>query len=235
MTNPNNTRSPRSVIIARSSIALGAGLLLAVAAPLTANAHVSVTPDQAAAGSYSVLTFSLGHGCDGSPTTSVAFTIPEGIVSATPTVNPGWTIAKTDAQIVYTAIAPLPDGQRDTFALQVKLPDATAGDTLAFPVLQGCVEGQTEWTETATEGEAEPDHPAPTVTLTAATGDEHGAHGGTEGSGTEGNSAEGGGSGETTAAASSSDPLARGLGIGGLVLGAVGLILGLSARRSAVK
>ena len=70
---------------------LTAGVALALAAPLAASAHVSVTPSDTAAGSYTVLSFAVGHGCDGSPTTKLSFDIPEEIVAVTPTVSPNWT------------------------------------------------------------------------------------------------------------------------------------------------
>jgi uncharacterized protein YcnI len=209
--------------------AIGTGVVLAVAAPLSATAHVSVTPSATAAGSYSVLMFSVGHGCEGSPTTSVAFSLPDSIESVTPTVNPGWTIAETEGSVVYTAITPLPDDRRDTFELSVKLPEGEAGESIAIPVLQTCEVGSTDWAEITEEGEEEPAHPAPFVTLTEATGDAHG-HAATDESDAD----------ETTAAenatgASSDDPIARWLGIGALVLGASGLALGLSARRASSK
>src|SRR5690606_25812953 len=91
--------------------AFGAAALLAVAAPMAASAHVTVTPSNTAASSYSVLTFSVGHGCEGSPTTALTFTVPGAIESVTPTVNPGWSIAQTDNTVVYTAAEPLIDGQ----------------------------------------------------------------------------------------------------------------------------
>lgn len=161
-----------------------------------ASAHVTVTPNTTAAGAYAVLTFSVGHGCEGSPTTKLAIAMPEEIPAVTPTVNPNWTVEKvadkldepiTDAhgneiteridQVVYTAKTPLVDGFRDTVELSVQLPEA-AGDTLAFPVVQSCAKGETSWTETAAEGQdaEELERPAPTVTITEATGEGH--HGG---------------------------------------------------------
>lgn len=73
---------------------LAGATLLALSAPLAASAHVEVDPSSTAAGSYSLLTFSLGHGCDGSATTGITIDIPETITSVTPTVNPGWDIDK---------------------------------------------------------------------------------------------------------------------------------------------
>jgi uncharacterized protein YcnI len=229
------------------SSALAAGTLLALAAPLAASAHVTVEPSSSAAGSYSVLTFALGHGCEGSPTTAITIDIPEGIASATPTVNPGWDVAKiaveaaepaTDShgeaatsrtgQIVYTAKAPLPDGIRDTFEVSVKLPDDAAGDTLAFPVLQTCEVGETRWDEVTADGEAEPQHPAPTISVTAATeaGNGHG------GGNTDPASAASSDAASSASPAAGDDVVARGLGIGGLVLGAISLVIALTSRRT---
>ena len=208
--------------------ALGAGLLLALAAPLSASAHVGVSATSTAAGSSSVLTFSVGHGCEGSPTTTLAITIPEAITSVTPTVNPNWTITKVMetldtpiaeeegdpitervAQVIYTATSPLAADQRDTFELSLPLV-GEEGDTLEFPTLQSCLVGENDWS-----GEE-----VPAVTLTAAVeeDDHHGAPATAEAEHTE-------------AVAPTDDVLARVLGIGGLVLGAVGLVLGITAHR----
>ena len=42
------------------------------------------------------------------------------------------------------------------------------GDTLWFPVVQRCAQGETRWIQIPVEGEPEPDEPAPGVTLTDA-------------------------------------------------------------------
>ena len=218
--------------IALTTTALGAGLLLAIAAPLSASAHVSVDASTTAVGSYSVLTFSVGHGCEGSATTSLEITLPESIVAATATVNPNWTISKTYAtldtaieqeegdpitervaQVVYTANSPLAADQRDTFELSLPLV-GDEGEVLEFPTLQTCEVGETNWTGDEV--------PAVTLTAAAAEGDEH-AHSAAEATEGEHN--------EVAEAAPADDVLARVLGIGGLVLGAVGLVLGISARR----
>ena len=167
-----------------AAAALGA-VALAVA---PASAHVTITPSTTAAGAYAVLTVSVPHGCDGSPTTKIAVKLPDDIYSVTPTRNPFWTVETvmrklddpiTDAhgnevtervdQVVYTARTPLPDGQRDTFELSLQLPDED-GETLAFPVVQTCAQGETGWTEQAVDGQ-DPEsleHPAPLVTITPA-------------------------------------------------------------------
>jgi len=225
--------------IARLSAAgLAAGAVLALTAvPLAASAHVTVTPSGTAAGSYTVLTFAFSHGCEGSPTTALAFDIPESIDSVSPTLNPNYAIERVadgdrTAQVVYTAITPVEDGFRDTIELSVRLPDDAAGETLEFPVLQTCEVGETNWDQVAEEGEAEPESPAPTVVVTEAVGDEHG-----HGAPTDEAADEHGDHDEATATASdaatgSADTVARVLGIGGLVVGVVGIVLAITARRS---
>ena len=227
-----------------AATALGAGALLALAGPLAAQAHVSVTPSDTAAGSYAVLEFASGHGCEGSPTTSFTVDIPESILSVTPTLKAGWTVEKVMVeldepaegahgdpvtervgQVFYTAGTPVPDGYRDTFQVQVLLPEDAAGERLEFPVLQTCVEGETAWDESAADG-AEPEHPAPAIEVTEAAGDAHG-HGDDE--------AEPAAATSTDAAAAAGsddvDVLARVVGIAGLAVGVAGIVIAVAARR----
>lgn len=215
-------------------VAAAAGALALTVAP--ASAHVTVTPSTTAAGSYAVLTFSAGHGCEGSPTTSIAIKMPEEVYAVTPTRNPFWTIEKvmadldepiTDAhgneitervdQVVYTADQPLPDGERDTFELSLQLPDAE-GETLAFPVVQTCEQGENPWTETVADGE-DPEsleYPAPLVTITAAEGD---GHGGAEPAAVATDDA--GGTGDSDESGDG-----NGLALAGLGTGILGILLG---------
>ncbi len=225
--------------IARLSAAgLAGGAVLALAAvPLAASAHVTVTPSGTAAGSYTVLTFAYSHGCEGSPTTAIAIDIPEAIASVSPTLNPNHTIEKVadgdrTSQVVYTAITPVPDGYRDTIELSLQLPEDAAGETLAFPVLQTCEVGETNWNQVAEAGEEEPESPAPVIVVTEATGDGHG-HGAAADEATTDDHADDHAEGTEEVAATSdeADTVARVLGIGGLVVGVVGIVLALAARR----
>ena len=238
----------KSTSLTLASTGLGLGVLLAVAVPLSASAHVSVTPAATAAGSYTVLTFAVPHGCDGSATTSITIDIPETIASVTPTVNPNWDASKvmtplatptTNAegataservgQVVYTAKTPLADGYRDTFALSLQLPTDAAGTTLDFPVLQTCETGSTNWNEIPAEGADEDsvEHPAPNIKVTDAVATE--ADGDPMPAGSMASDATG--SASNTASGSSDDVLARVLGIGGLVVGAVGVVIAVVATR----
>ncbi len=224
--------------LARLGAAAGAAGLLTLGLAAPASAHVTVTPSDTAAGAFVVLTFSVPHGCEGSPTTGITIQIPEEILSVTPTRNPLYEVEKTVVQldepvedahgnsitervgeVSYTTRTPLPDGERDAFELSLQLPDA-AGETLNFPVIQTCEKGQTDWVETPAEGQdpEELERPAPSVTITEATGDEHGA---AETVSTE--------ESEADAVDDSDSDDGNGLAITGLVVGAVGVIVGGTA------
>jgi periplasmic copper chaperone A len=223
------------------SVAAATATLLALGAS-GASAHVSVKPDTTTAGAYALLTFGVPHGCGESPTTKVSIQIPEPITSVTPTVNPGWDVEKVMValdtpiddghggqltervgEIVYTAKAPLPDGYRDALVLSTKLPDAV-GETLVFPTVQTCQDGESAWTQVAAEGQDPHDLelPAPTLTITEAV-DEHGE----VATVSDEKAAEPKKGDASTAARPSSLPLV--LSGVALVLGAAGLVLGGAA------
>ncbi|TXK41526.1 YcnI family protein [Nonomuraea sp. C10] len=227
------------------TVAVGAaafGLVLFGAG--AASAHVTVTPSTTAAGSYTVLTFGVPHGCDASATTSIAIAMPEEIIAVTPTVNPGWDVEKkmekldtpvddghggqyTERvdQVVYTAKTPLPDGLRDTFELSLKLPEKE-GTKLVFPAIQKCEKGETPWTEVAADGAEEPEHPAPFIVLTAAEGAGQDAA-----TPTPAETAAAAPAADTSrAAADSAESSGSGvIGWAGLVLGAIGAAAGVTA------
>ncbi|WP_396642148.1 YcnI family protein [Microbacterium sp.] len=234
-TTPAHTRSARRRRFGvRAAAAVLASAALVVAAPLAAQAHVTATPDAATAGGYGTLTFAFSHGCDGSSTTALEITIPEGLASVYPTIEAGWQIdVQRDGEngpislITYTADEPVPDGIRAAVVLGVQYAEDTAGETLAFPVNQVCEVGNTDWAEIAEDG-VDPhslDAPAPTVTVGEATSDEHGT--GTSDS-EHSDSDE-----HASDAVSTSDasPLPLVLGGAGLVLGAGALVVALLAFR----
>jgi uncharacterized protein YcnI len=169
-----------------------ATIALSLVAP--ASAHVTATPSTAAAGAYTVVTFAVGHGCEGSPTTKIEIQVPESVLSVAPTRNPFYEVEKTIEQldepvadahgnevtervasIVYTADTPLPEGQRDTFELSFQVPDAE-GEMLTFPTVQTCEEGETGWVEVPADGQDadELESPAPGFEITAAGAGGHG-------------------------------------------------------------
>ena len=110
---------------------------------------------------------------------------PFGFVSTKPV--PGWTARTTTTRLsqpVTTDDGPVTEavstvtwtadngglapGQYQEFSLSVgPLPDAAG--TLAFPALQGYSDGTTvSWADPTVEGQPEPEHPAPALTIAAA-------------------------------------------------------------------
>lgn len=224
--NTSRTSLPR-----RRAVALGtaAGLALALGAPLAASAHVHVDPGTASAGGTETLTFAFSHGCDGSPTTSLAIDIPDGVGNATPVVQGGWTITRetgsdgVPTRIVYTADTPVEDGLKATVSMDVLFSEDTAGSTLAFPVTQACVTGETAWTQIAAEGENahDLDAPAPVVEVgePVADGEEGAEHG------HDGAAAADEGEAEASVSTAGADPVARWLAAGGLAAGIAALVV----------
>ena len=220
---PRTTRLPASAsarppgrrrALAVTGAALGLGL--ALSAPLAASAHVELDASSTAPAALSVLTFAVGHGCEGSATTALAIRFPADVQAVKPTMTPGWAVAEQEAAdgttVTYTADTPLPDALRATVQVEALLPvDGRAGDVVAFPTLQTCVAGSTDWAETPAAG-TEPDHPAPAITLTDAA----------SATGADAASAD---AAAATPAAAPVDPVARLLGLGALVVGLVAVML----------
>lgn len=231
---------------------LGTAVLIGAGA-MSASAHVTIDPDTTDAESYALLTVSVPHGCSGAATTEVAISIPEEFNSVSPTDNPSWDVEIVEesldepiddghggeltervSEIVYTAHEPLPDEIRDAFVLSAQLPDA-AGETLRFPVVQTCTEGEDAWIEVPAEGEDghDLDLPAPSFEVTAA-GEEDSHDDGGDGAAED--SASGADASDSTDSAGSAGTItwvALGLGVIGAGLGAGALVRSGSAKKSA--
>ncbi|MFC4124009.1 YcnI family copper-binding membrane protein [Nocardia rhizosphaerae] len=198
-----------------ATAALAAGLVLAACG--SAAAHVTVDAPGAAQGGYTVATFKVPTESDTASTTALRVTIPNlkgvrteplaGWTTTTDRNDKGETVAVT-----WTAAPGNPGvgpGQFQRFVLSLgPLPDR---DTVLFPAEQTYSDGKVvAWDQPSADG-AEPEHPAPTLTLAAdggaAGGDHHVA------------------GGETTT--SEQDSVARWLGGIGLALGLFAAALGL--------
>ena len=222
--------------IRNTAARLGAASIAAAALSLTfvapASAHVTVGGTSTEAGEYTVLTVSVPHGCDGSPTTKVEIKIPDDVLAVTPTRNPFWDVSTSvvklakpakDAHgnavtertgtVTYTATTPLPDDQRDAFELSFQVPDK-AGETLTFPAIQTCEKGKTAWTEVPAKGQdaEELEHPAPSFVITP--DDEHGP----------GSAADEAADGAAKAGSDQRGTIGLVAGLAGLALGATALV-----------
>ena len=226
---------------AKSALAIAAGATLALAAPLAASAHVTLDDNTAEAGSFSVITFKVPNESATEATTKVTVTLPAdtpfAYVSYVPV--PGWTteltkttldtpvegedgtVTEAVTAVTWTADAgsEIQDGQIQFFPLSVG-PVPNTG-SIVLPVDQTYTDGTVvSWSETGEDAE----HPAPVLFVNDAPAADH--HGGSDDDASIDVT-------ETDAAgtSSSTDVLARVLGIGGLVIGAVGIVLAVTARR----
>jgi uncharacterized protein YcnI len=227
--------------IARTLARLGAASVavagLALTLPATAAAHVTVRPDVDTSGSYTKLTFRVPNESDSAGTVGLRVELPADPPFRSVRVQPvaGWTAELTRERLaepvaagdftldeIVTAVTWTADDgvqigpdEFDEFAISVgPLPEP--GD-YALPAHQFYSDGDVvAWAD-----EPDADRPAPLLTvLAAADGDGHGQDTAPESHDDEGNT--------TTSGA---DRLARGLGVEGLALGAIGLGVGGSILR----
>jgi uncharacterized protein YcnI len=243
---PRRTPSPHRVRRSRPSlrpsrlIATAAlALALAIAAPLTASAHVVVTPNQAPAGGYAQLTFRVPTESATAGTVKLEIDFP----TATPFTSlsyqpvPGWTaivttstlatpvktsdatITQAPTKIVWTANpgVEIQPGQFQQFSVSAGVVPDT-GEVM-MPAIQTYSDGTVvRWDQaTPTSGE-EPEHPAPTLYINE-TPPATGSHTPL--------------ASEPTLAASPAptptDAVALGLGLAGLLLGAIALVVAVLA------
>ena len=225
-------------------VAAGAGLLLALAAPLAAFAHVTVTPNAASAGSYALIaitvpnesatavtnTIELDFSAD-TPFSSVSYvpvagwsaellreTLPspvtvgdneitEAVTKIIWTANPGSETAAGQLQLFPVSFGPVPDVGKLVLAAQQTYSDGTV----------------VSWSET---GESAA-RPAPILYVNDAPTSDHHAPSPADGDHGDFDHAN-----ETeTFSAATRDLVARGIGIGGLVIGAIGVVIAVVALR----
>jgi uncharacterized protein YcnI len=170
------TRALTTVAATAAALSLA---LLSGAAP--ASAHVRVTADNPAPGSYSVLTFKVPNESErGALTTQLSVVLPN-VASASTEVMPGWTAtldrdaaAGTVRSVTWTAAPGTGIGpdQFTLFRISVKLPNV---DSAGFPATQTYSDGTVvKWDQPEAPGGAEPEYPVPQVALTGVTAsDDH--------------------------------------------------------------
>lgn len=163
----------------RSFVAVTSAAAAALSSGL-AFAHVGVS-SPGFANQTQVLTFSVGHGCEGADTRTIEVTIPEGVTSVrgVPSTFGSVEVKKDDTGVVKTVVwtnAQPKDGDDYYYQLQIraKLPDAPF-TTLLFPTKQTCKDKDgndlvSDWAATPEEAEAAGDDengplPAPAVTI----------------------------------------------------------------------
>jgi uncharacterized protein YcnI len=236
-------------MVRRLAIVLVITVVVVLGAALPAWAHVAIAPSEAPAASDATLAFQVPNECDGT-TTKFEVHFPEGddevIASADVLPVSGWT-AKVNTENITTPVTNdegesfdsrvtsvvwtaddggIAEEQFQAFTIRVGLPDKE-GDLL-FPSTQSCSDGKTlEWNEASTGG-AEPENPAPTLTLTAGESDGNSTPTtATSGDGAKASAASNA-SGAVKDAQDDADN-AKTLGIIALIVGILALIVGIVA------
>lgn len=245
---PTFQHSPCRAVV-RTGAAAGGALGAVVLAAGLASAHVTVTPDGAAAGAYTTLTFTVPNESPDAATTKVAVDLPADAPFTSVSVEPvpGWTakvstadlpepvdvhgteVTEAPSRVVWTAdddAAAIEAGEFQRFTVSAG-PVPEGVDELLLPATQTYSDGEVvAWDEPATDG-AEPEHPAPLLRVTPAGAD--GPHGGPD----DASSADPDHDAAEGAAASADDDgssaLPLGLGAAGLGLGLVGAVTGVVA------
>jgi uncharacterized protein YcnI len=218
--------------------------LISCAAMAAAQAHVHVDADDTARGGTTIVTFQVpNESSKGSATTALTVALPN-VASASAEVLPGWTVtldkdaaAGTVRGVTWTATpgAGIPPDQFELFKLQVTLPDT---DTATFPATQTYSDGTVvRWDQPQPPGAAEPEHPAPTLTLTAADGGDDDHHmpppaAPATAPATAPAPATADAAPATAAAKAGPDNVARGLAGGALLVAAAGVVIALVRRRA---
>lgn len=235
--------------LARAAGATVASILFVGGFAAPAFAHVTVNPASATQGGFAALTFRVPTESDSASTTGVQVVFPAesplAFVSVKP--HPGWSyvvakaklaspISSDDGQVTEavsritwtadSAASAVKPGQFEEFEVSAGPLPKTA--SMTFKTLQTYSDGKVvRWIEQRTEGAAEPDHPAPVLTLAGAV-----AAGGS-GTSTKAPSvaAKVAATTSTDAASSSQVRFATALAALALVVGAVGGLLGGMALR----
>jgi uncharacterized protein YcnI len=157
-----------------AAVAVGAVGLVVLAAP--AFAHVHIDPGEAVQGSTTTISFEVPNEEAATDTVKVDVKFPDDHPIATATAEPmegGWTaeVIKSPAgnvsEIVWTGGTIAPDGEGSFKVTVGPLPaDVTE---LTFPTIQTYSDGEeVAWIEPTPASGEEPEHPVPTLTLTAA-------------------------------------------------------------------
>lgn len=138
--------------------------LVLMVATGAASAHVHTKPETVVAGTPARVSFVIGHGCAGSPTTKVAIKIPSTVSKVTSVPPKGWK-STVNGSIVTFVGGPLPDKTKALFGINFTAP-LSAGP-LAFATVQTCVKGETSWIQPTPANGKEPEYPAPVLLVTA--------------------------------------------------------------------
>jgi uncharacterized protein YcnI len=219
----------------------------ALAAPASAQAHISLHPNTIPAGAFATLDVRVPGEQEGAYVKKVDTLFPQGFTGvdyenvpgwsakvietklATPITEDGETIDTEVSQIIWTWTGPsgrVNNGQFIQFPLSLAVPGDAAGKALEFRTVQTYSNGQViHWIEPSLTAE----HPSPRINVTAKGGVIEDVAG--DEAGPEAGQAVSRSAAATTPAMvkATSSGASKGLGVTALILGALGLMAGLGA------
>ncbi|MFJ5518906.1 YcnI family protein [Streptomyces griseoluteus] len=232
-----------------AAVAVAGATVLAVSVP--AFAHVSVQPEGTAAkGGYATVDFKVPNERDDASTTKVEVNLPaeHPLASVMPQPVPGWSVKVTKSKLdkpltmhgekigeAVTKVTWTADGKGiqpgyfQKFPLSLgALPEDT--DQLVFKAIQTYSNKEVvRWIEVPQEGQDEPENPAPTLALSAATDDHHGTAAADDDA--KGGDKDDAHQEEAAGSDGGTDTTARVLGVTGIVIGVAGVAYGIFAGR----
>jgi uncharacterized protein YcnI len=246
------TRAVRTRTAGTTAAATAAicAMSIALFAPTLAQAHISLHPNTIPAGAFVTLDVRVPGEQAGAYAYKVDMLVPPGFTEIDTQNVPGWSVKEimaklakpiqTDegpideevSQIIWTGDRSqqgrLENGQFIQFPLSIAMPSDIAGQSLAFKTIQSYSNGKViHWI-----GPPSAEYPAPTINVTAKGGVVQEVAGGEAGP-APGETPTGQGIATPAPAAAtattSSGGASKGLGIAALILGALGLIAGISA------
>lgn len=127
-------------------------------------AHVETEPVAVEAGKSATVSFSPSHGCDGSPTISLAFKMPGSVSNAAAVAKTGWETSTADGVVTFSG-GSLEATTVENFDITFTAP-AAAGP-IFFPVVQKCEKGEINWIDMPNPDGTEAEFAAPLVNVTA--------------------------------------------------------------------
>ena len=152
-------------IALRLSAALAACTAVTLMASGVSYAHVEPEPTAVEAGQSATVGFAPSHGCEGSPTTSLAFKVPASVTDAAPVDKAGWTGEAKDGVVTFSGGSL--DASIDTEQFEITFTAPAEAGPIAFPVVQTCVKGAISWIDPPNADGSEAEFAAPTIMVTA--------------------------------------------------------------------
>lgn len=174
MARSTNGRRARVAVLA---VAAASGAALVTAGSALGHASVQLYGGTASAGGFGALWMRIPHGCSGAPTDRVEIRVPKSFPSVKPQYLGGWKASTKRLKSGITVLTwrakddPLPDDQFADFGISVAWPEKAGA--YGLPTVQHCGKDRVAWTQAHVEGQEEPEHPTPTVTVGEATATDH--------------------------------------------------------------